>query len=139
MKAFLDTNVIIDFYDERPLFFDAAAQIITKAYRGEIEIVVSATSFINAFYLLRKSYASEELTQAMRGLANLCTISDITKQMIVSSLSSSHPDFEDAVQMESAMSAQADVIITRDKRHFNDSKIPVLTPTDFLAKQTQTN
>lgn len=32
MKVFLDTNVIIDFYDERPQFFDAAAQIITKAY-----------------------------------------------------------------------------------------------------------
>lgn len=137
MKVFLDTNIIIDFYDERPSFFDAAAQIITMAYRKEIEIVVSATSFINAFYLLRKSYARKELQQAMLELTKLCTISDITKQMIVNSLRSSHPDFEDAVQMESAMSVQADVIITRDKGHFNDSQIPAKTPSDFLAEQSK--
>lgn len=132
MKIFLDTNIIIDFYDERPAFFDAAAQIIAMAYRKGIKIVVSAISFINAFYLLRKSYEREELTKPMLKLAELCEISNITKQMIKKCLSEETVDFEDAVQMESAASEQVNLIITRDAKHFKNSPIPVKTPIDFL-------
>lgn len=135
MKVFLDTNIIIDFYDERPAFFDAAAQIIAMAYRREIEIIVSATSFINAFYLLRKSYEREDLVKAMSALADLCVISDITRQMIKRCLSGVPVDFEDAVQMESAASEHADLIITRDIRHFKDSQITVKTPIEFIESR----
>lgn len=134
MKVFLDTNIIIDFYDERPSFFDAAAQIIAMAYRKEIEIVVSATSFINAFCLLRKSYEHEDLVKAMSGLADLCTISDITKQMIKHCLNGMPIDFEDAMQMESAASERADLIVTRNVRHFKGGSIPVKTPVEFLTR-----
>ena len=56
MKVFLDTNVIIDFYAQREEFYRPASIIIDLAKRKEIEIVVSATTFVNAFYILRKKY-----------------------------------------------------------------------------------
>lgn len=42
-------------------------------------------------------------------------------------------DFEDALQMASAVAGFADVHITRNKADFIGSKIPVMTPEEFLA------
>ena len=61
MKVFLDTNVIIDFYAQRESFFRPAAIIVDLAMRGNIELCVSSLSFVNAFYVLRKTYQVEEL------------------------------------------------------------------------------
>lgn len=37
MKLFLDTNVLIDFIMERPLFYDAAAMIVSYAFSKDFE------------------------------------------------------------------------------------------------------
>ena len=42
--------------------------------------------------------------------------------------------FEDAVQYLSALPYHPDVIITRDKKGFNDFDILVMTPAEFVAK-----
>jgi len=134
MKVFLDTNIVIDFYDKRPAFFDAAAEVIAMAWRKEIELVVSVTTFINAFYLLRKSYSNKGLTEAMRKLPEMCIVSDITAKMLTSRLNGNHPDFEDAMQISSAVEFGADVILTRDKQHFANSPITIMTPAEFLME-----
>lgn len=77
MKVFLDTNIIIDFYDKRGEFYYPAAIIFDLAYKGKIQLYVSATTFVNAFFLLRKSYPSSELYHTMRGLASICEITDV--------------------------------------------------------------
>lgn len=41
MKLFLDTNVLIDFIMERPLFYDAAAMIVSYAFEKKVSICVS--------------------------------------------------------------------------------------------------
>ena len=40
MKVFLDTNIIIDFYDKRGEFYYPAAIIFDLAYKGKIQICV---------------------------------------------------------------------------------------------------
>lgn len=134
MRAFLDTNVIIDFYNKRQDFYNAAEQIFTLAYRKRIEIVVSVTTFVNAFYLLRKTYDRDALFKKMLDLSKQCDISNVTKQMIKRGLKETPIDFEDTIQIKSAVASHCDVIVTRDMRHFKDSPIPVQTPDDFLMQ-----
>jgi len=43
-------------------------------------------------------------------------------------------DFEDAVQSVTAERIRTDYIITRNIRDFRKSKVPSLTPTEFLAR-----
>lgn len=43
-------------------------------------------------------------------------------------------DYEDTVQYLSAMPYRPDMIITRDKRGFNDFDILVMTPAEFIQK-----
>ena len=77
MKVFLDTNIVIDFYDQRGEFYYPAAVIFDLAHKGKIQLYVSAITFVNAFFILRKSYSREELYQSMLGLASLCEITDV--------------------------------------------------------------
>jgi len=54
MKAFLDTNVMLDFLGERDPFYLSSAKIATLADKGKIEIVVSALSYATVSYFLSK-------------------------------------------------------------------------------------
>ena len=132
MKVFLDTNIIIDFYDTRGEFYYPAAIIFDLAYKGKIQLYVSATSFVNAFFLLRKSYPSSELYHTMRGLASICEITDVNKGVIKKCLEEERKDFEDSVQYESALLHQVDVIITRNVKDFKGFADNVQTPNEFL-------
>lgn len=132
MKVFLDTNIVIDFYDQRGEFYYPAAVIFDLAHKGKIQLYVSAITFVNAFFILRKSYLREELYQSMLELASLCEITEIDKNTIKRCLTFERKDFEDSVQYESAMLNQVDVIVTRNVKDFKDFANNILTPTEFL-------
>lgn len=48
MKVFLDTNVILDFYDSNRGHYMPAAVVIDLAVKGKIQLAVCAQSFITA-------------------------------------------------------------------------------------------
>ncbi len=131
MKVFLDTNVIVDFLAEREGFFHPAAVIIDLAKNGEYDIVVSATTFINSFYLLKKHYPTEDIYEKLERLAAYSNISPIDSLTIKEGLKMKAKDFEDSVQWLSSNSIPADVIVTRDK-HFKEYKGEIKTPEQFL-------
>lgn len=54
MRVFIDTNVVLDFCTEREGFYHNAAIIIDMAVKRHIDIIISALSFVNAAYILRK-------------------------------------------------------------------------------------
>jgi len=55
----------------------------------------------------------------------------ITKPLAISD--EKFPDFEDGLQYYSAIENSVDIIITRNKKDFKRSKLPVLTAKEFLA------
>lgn len=128
----MDTNVVIDFYDQRDEFYYPAAIIFDLAYKGKIQLYVSATTFVNAFFLLRKSYSRADLYKSMTSLASLCIITGINSDIIKRCLSLERKDFEDSVQYESALLHQVDVIVTRNIKDFKDFASNVQSPTDIF-------
>lgn len=68
----------------------------------------------------------------MNGLASLCEITGISGDMIRKCLEEDCRDFEDRVQYESALCYQADVIVTRNVKDFEDFAQKVQTPSVFL-------
>lgn len=132
MKVFLDTNVVIDFYDKRGEFFYPATIIFDLAYKGTISLYVSAITFVNAFFILRKTYSRSELYESMKGLASLCIITEADKIIIERCLDGEYKDFEDRVQFESAVRHDVDVIVTRNIKDFERHIILIQTPKDFV-------
>ncbi|MBO5182567.1 MAG: PIN domain-containing protein [Paraprevotella sp.] len=132
MKVFLDTNVVIDFYAKREDFFLPASIIIDLAYRGEITLYVSSLTFVNAYYILGRTYKIDDLEQKLDALAVLCHITAVDEEVIRKAFSGKGVDFEDMVQYESAMTISPDVIVTRNIKHFSGLLIKALSPVDFL-------
>jgi len=44
-------------------------------------------------------------------------------------------DFEDGIQYYSALESQCQLIVTRNLKDFKNSKIPVLSPKEYIAKR----
>lgn len=133
MKVFLDTNVILDFYQVRDDFFRPAAIIFDLGFKGEIDLVVSSLSVINANYILRKYYEKSELNLKLRSILNLCKVSIITQQDLRQALDLNWSDFEDCTQYLSALSAFSDILITRNTNDFKSaSGLRIMSPCDFV-------
>lgn len=132
MKLFLDTNVIIDYFDSQREHYLPASILFDLALKGKLELIVCAQSFITAFYILGKNYSKEQLYTSMRSLYKLCEVSSVDATIIERALMLESVDFEGTVQYLSSATANADIIITRDKHGFQDFQIQHITPEQFL-------
>ena len=131
-RVFLDTNVAIDLMARREPFFVDAKAIFDRSADGDFVILLSVLSFWNIFYLMRKDPGE---AKAKTDLATLETLVQVVPAQVAdlrNALSSSIKDLEDAMQLESAKAAAADVFVTRDVKGFKGSRIPVMTPSAFL-------
>ncbi|MCQ2093624.1 MAG: PIN domain-containing protein [Bacteroidaceae bacterium] len=133
MKAFLDTNVLIDFMAERQ-GYPAAAALFELAASGQLKLTYSALSVANAFYILRKQYTDPELAEAFEMQQPVAEICGVSSQDVGMALKDRWTDGEDAIQYHSALSSNADVILTHNISDFQQSSLDVMTPEDFLDK-----
>lgn len=132
MRVFLDTNVILDFYDSNRGHYMPTAVVFDLAVKGKIQLAVCAQSFITAFYILRKVYDKDTLYQSMCSLFKICQVSVVDSLIIEKALSREGFDFEDTVQYFSSKTIDADIILTRDSKGFNEFDIRHLTAEEFL-------
>jgi predicted nucleic acid-binding protein len=131
---FLDTNVIIDFMADRKPFAEEAAQLFHQSLTGNLVIHVSAISYNNIYYLLRRQYPHKECIKMLYTLSEWTLILEATKEIMTKSLHADFTDFEDAIQYFSALSNKnIKCIVTRNSKDFKKSKLPVMTPGEFLG------
>ena len=65
-------------------------------------------------------------------ISQFIDVLDLKSSTVVEMLSSEWKDYEDATQNATAMKAQADCIVTRNKKDFAQSSLPVLTSEELL-------
>ena len=133
-KVFVDTNVIIDLLAKREPFYLEAQELFTLSDKKEIELCISSLSFANAFYSIAKHHKDVDARKFMAKFKVLVTVLPLEEKAIELALASNFNDFEDGLQYFVAMDHEVDLIITRNKKDFKPSKIPVLTPNEFLKK-----
>lgn len=133
MRAYIDTNILVDLVLSRQEFLPDAQRIFALGYAGEVQLMVSALSFVNTVYLARKyKYPLDEVYSKLRLVADFVDVVDLRGQNVIDMLSSGWKDYEDATQHRSAIDEQADCIVTRNKKDFKASTIDVLTATEFF-------
>ena len=129
---FLDTNIVIDLLDKRDPFYKDAIRLFTMAYNKRVQLVVSPITYTTAAYLLKK-HGPEGVRNLLANFRQLSRVATTNERVIDDSIAANFSDFEDAVQYYTALKAKADVIITRNEKDFKSSKIPVMTPAEYLA------
>ncbi len=133
MKVLIDTNVLIDFYGKRPLFYDAAEKIMELCTMKKIDGCIAAHSVTNAFYILRKDMPLELRRSTLKDLCAIITVVGIDSEKLISALDNEEfSDVEDCLQSECAKDYSASYIITRNIKDFEHSAVPAISPDDFL-------
>ncbi|WP_410005763.1 type II toxin-antitoxin system VapC family toxin [Aequorivita nionensis] len=135
-RILIDTNIVIDLLAMRKDFYDEAADLFSRADKKELNLAISALTFANTNYILTKLKSAKEAREILRKFKLLVEILSLDDKITQLALSDDNfPDFEDGLQYYSAMENHIDIILTRNKRDFKNSKIPVLTAKEFLAKK----
>ena len=133
MKVFLDTNILLDVLLDRKPFSEPSSKVWRLAECGRLEAVISAISFNNIFYIVRK-YAGKEAAQRTVEVMNVnFSVFPLTQDVIGKAIAAKLPDFEVSIQFFSAVSCSADYIITRNAKDFPQNSIPILSPAAFLG------
>ena len=130
---FIDTDVIIDFLIDRKPHSREAAIIFTLIEQKKLKGYVSSLTFSNLYYVLRKVESHNKVITKLDSISRLLTILKVDQQTIKDAIASGFQDFEDSIQYYCALeSKKIDVLITRNTKDFKSSKIPVMTPSDYL-------
>ncbi len=133
-RVFLDTNVVIDLLDKREPFWKDAAALFTMAYNGQVELYISSLTYATASYLLRKH--GKEGTRALLGnLRELSKVTAVGETEVDLAMASAFDDYEDALQYFSAANAKVEAIVTRNKKDFHASGLPVMSPEEFVKSR----
>ena len=132
-SLFLDTNIVIDLLAKREPFYRSAAQLFSLADKEKVQLSVSALTFANTNYILLKEMRLDEAKLILRKLKLLVKVISLDDKIIGLSLNDSDfRDYEDALQYYSALENGDKMIITRNLKYFQKSKIPVLTAEQYL-------
>lgn len=132
--VFVDTNVLIDFLADRQPFADDAAKLFNYSLAKKVKVHISAVSYNNIYYILRQSLSNKETLDLLAELSAMTEIVDATKSVINNAIQSGFKDFEDAIQYYSALSvSKVEVIITRNRKDFKLSKLPVMATDEFIS------
>jgi predicted nucleic acid-binding protein len=134
MTVFVDTNVLLDVLAEREGFYQYAVQIWTLAESGQLSAHISAISFNNCYYIVRRHADKPSAEKAVRLLRDVFSVVDLTSQILNQAIDAGFTDFEDAIQFHSAVQAKAETIITRNPDHFPRTPFSVLSPREFLKR-----
>ncbi len=131
-RIFLDTNILIDYIDNRA-GADDAEQIFACGFSGEALLFASSLTFANMAYII-KSRTQEDKYDALRQMAGVVEILPLGKREVMSAIAQPVSDFEDMLQYQCAKAAGCDYIVTNDRRHYEFSDIPHFSSAAFVEQ-----
>lgn len=133
-RILIDTNIVIDLLSKRKGFYADAANLFSQADKKQLQLTISSLTFANTNYILTKLKSAKEAREILRKFKVLVEVLSLDDKITELALSDeSFSDFEDGLQYFSAIENEVEIIITRNKKDFKNSRLPVLTAKEFLA------
>jgi predicted nucleic acid-binding protein len=129
----IDLNVILNVLQKRNPFHETSSALLAAAETGDIQGYISAHRVTTLFYLLQKGKSASEARATITNLLQFLKIGPVDQSTIEQALNLDYRDFEDAVQMMSAVQCKVDFLITRNIKDYQPALLPVIQPVDFLG------
>ena len=129
-KVFADTNIIIDFIEQRAFDIANVNRLFESAENNEITILISESVMTNALYV---TALNTQIVQLLNIVSVLCIDEDSFKN----AMNSSFRDKEDGILYYGALKGKADYFVTRNKKDFHNyslKQLPVITPKELTAR-----
>jgi len=130
-KVFLDTNILLDYGQEREEF-QAANAIYKLGDAGAIDLYASYLSYANLGYILRH-YSQSERYELIKLMREGVVVLPCDANQLDMALRNPVNDYEDMLQYQCALTHGCDVIVTNNKKDFQEfCSIPFVTSEEFL-------
>jgi predicted nucleic acid-binding protein len=140
MRVLIDTNIVLDFLLQRKPFFQDAELLFQAIEAGKVRGYVTATTLTDIFYISRKHTGSiEQARQAISEILIIMIICPIDQAVLESAFNSGLVDFENAVQIFSAVAQGLEAILTLDTKGFLSSPISVQSVQELLGQLEKQN
>jgi predicted nucleic acid-binding protein len=132
-SVLIDLNVVLDVLQVRDPFYTTSAHVLAAAETGQIEAWVAAHSLTTLFYLLTRHRSSEIARATLGELLSFLSVAPVDQRVIERALALPYRDYEDAVQMMSAVHVGAQYLVTRNVQDYKAGPLPVLQPAELLG------
>ena len=77
-------------------------------------------------------YDYKSVIETLLAVSEFIEVIDLKGRTVVEMLSSDWKDYEDATQNKTAIIANADCIVTRNKKDFSNSSLPIYTVSELF-------
>lgn len=134
IKIFIDSDIILDLLLKRNEYESVAelmTGIVEKKYLGYTTPIVIA----NIHYIMAKLAGKNKSIENIKKLRKFISILPVDEEIIDDALSNNTADFEDSIQYITSEKNNMDFIITRNKKDYKKSRIPVLDAKEFTLLQ----
>ena len=134
VKVLVDTNVAIDWLNDRKPWSDAAQPLWRSRDDGLIDLYLPASVLTDIFYILRKPLGNAEAKRAVEHCVAIFGLLPIDEAVVQRALALPGPDFEDNVQIACSQMYRIDLIVTRNPDDFTlGVSVPVVDPKDITS------
>lgn len=141
--VFVDTDIMLDYFLERDVFYTTSLKLMNAGATGKVKLLTSVLTIAMLIYFLRKKFNSKEAQQKLKLLRTFVDIGENGNNEVDEMIISDFNDLEDALQHSIALRNKAEIIITRNKKDFKKSVLPVMNAGEFLKTlktvKTKTN
>lgn len=134
MKLLVDGNILLDVLQNREPHVIASAFVWKLCETGQAKGFVSALTFANLVYLLRRELDPKKTEEVLKKLSLIFSFAELSGADLLKAACLHWNDYEDALLAVTAERLRADFIITRNVKDFKQSKVLALTPAELLAR-----
>ena len=133
VKLFIDTNVLLDVILRRESFFKSSADVWAICETGRANGFISAISLNNIHYVARKFIGAEKALEGVRLVLEVFSVVPLDNGIFQAAIDAPFRDFEDDIQLASALRCGADYVITRDLDHYPSGLVRVVPPVEYIG------
>lgn len=132
MRVLIDGNILFDVLQNREPLVAESTAVWDLCQSGAAEGHISALTFANMVYVMRRELTPEIIREVLATLADVFRFEDLSLSDLKQAAAMKWRDFEDALQTAAALKCGADYIVTRNLKDFEKSPVPCLSPSSFL-------
>ena len=139
MQVMIDLNVLLDVIQKREPHFAASGKVLGLAAKREISGHIPAHALTTIHYIVAKYAGQAKAGLTIDWLLSTLRIIPAGQKEFLRARSINMPDFEDAVVASLAESGHCQYIVSRNTGDFKASRVPAITPEEFLAHMAEKN
>ncbi|MGI6057713.1 MAG: type II toxin-antitoxin system VapC family toxin [Bilifractor sp.] len=135
MKLLVDANILLDVLQAREPYLKNSSLIWKLCETGQVEGYVSALTFANLVYVMRKELDPKGIHDVLTELQIIFHLAELSESDLKRAAGMEWKDFEDAIQCATAERIGADFIVTRNVKDFVQSKkVMAFTSSELLER-----